>query len=96
MHEFLFSHDVRHDRAAVQPALGMFALGLWIRLGFVGTSAFVAALVALLDAGTDVGAALAVALGGGALAAVAWSRIRSALRQDTTQTSIAQRAPINS
>jgi hypothetical protein len=83
MHEFFYSRDVLDatERAA-RPGTTLFALGLWIRLGFIGGSALFAALVSMIDPSTRTGAALVVAVAGGTLALVAWRRVRRALQEE--------------
>jgi hypothetical protein len=54
-------------------------LGLWIRLGFAGALAIPAGLAMLGDAETSMDAALALAVGGAALLALAVWRGRRAL-----------------
>jgi hypothetical protein len=89
-------HSRYADREDPQLTPGMFALGLWIRLGCVGTAAFVAALVALIDPETSAGAALAVAAAGAIVAALAWSSVRRALRAEDSGRKLAQQAPLSS
>jgi hypothetical protein len=98
MHDFPLPFHSRHaDRDDPQLTPAMFALGLWIRLGCIGTAAFVAALVALIDPETSAGAALAVAAASAIVAALAWSSVRRALRaEDTGRRKPAQRASLSS
>ena len=65
MHEFFYSRDVV-DAAdpTAQPGGTLFALGLWIRLGFIGGSALIAALVSMIDETTRTGVAFAAAAAG--------------------------------
>lgn len=57
----------------------LFAYGLWIRIGFVGASVALAGLLMLFDAESTAATALLVLLGGAALAAMAWRKIRTVL-----------------
>jgi hypothetical protein len=84
------------DRDEPQLTPALFALGLWIRLGCVGTAAFVAALIALIDPETSVGAALAVAAAGAIFASLAWSSVRRALRADDAGRTHARHASVSS
>ena len=52
----------------------LIAAGLWMRAGFVGTSALVIGLILLFNREANPLLALAIALGGGAFAAFAWRR----------------------
>ncbi|HTT10775.1 MAG TPA: hypothetical protein VMG60_07800 [Burkholderiaceae bacterium] len=83
MHEFFYSRDVvdAADRAT-EPGSTLFAVGLWIRLGFIGASALVAALVSMLDASTRTGVSFAAAAAGAMLVLVAWRRVRKALQEE--------------
>ena len=97
MNEFVFFGDARHAIDAARPGTTLFALALWIRLGFVGTSVPFVALVSLFDAETNAPVALAVAVAGGVLAAVAWQRVRKALREeDDRDAKNAPRVAVNS
>lgn len=83
MHEFFYSHDAQYARdPAAQPGSALVAIALWIRLGLFGASALIAALVSLIDSATRIGTVAAIAAAGGALALVAWLRIRQALREE--------------
>ena len=55
------------------------ACGLWLRIGFVGASAVAAGLIQLFDGKVKPFSALALAVGGGVLAAVSWWRARTVL-----------------
>ena len=97
MHDFPLPFHSRYaEREDPTLTPGMFALGLWIRLGCVGTAAFVAALVALIDPETSRGAALAVAAASAIVGALAWSSVRRALRAEDTRRKPAQRASLSS
>jgi hypothetical protein len=53
--------------------------GLWLRIGFIGASALAAGLLQLFDGEVKPMSALALAVGGGVLAAVSWWRARTVL-----------------
>ena len=53
--------------------------GLWLRVAFVGACALAAGLIALFDGEVELTSALALAVGGGALAAIGAWRCRNAL-----------------
>lgn len=55
------------------------ACGLWLRAGLIGASGLVIGLLLLLDGETKLLTALALAIGGGALAVVSWRRARAVL-----------------
>ena len=60
----------------------LLACGLWMRLGFVGASAVAVRVIRLF--GNDVSplTALALAVGGAAVAVVSWRRAHAALSKD--------------
>jgi hypothetical protein len=92
-------HDLALPRAnyaperSSNPGMSLFAFGVWIRLGFVGVSAVIAALVCLADPQTPVAPAVAAALAGAALAAFSWRRVKRALDEDDTEAHLALHAP---
>ena len=97
MQDFPLPFHARYaERDDPQLTPAMFALGLWIRLGCVGTAAFGAALVALIDPETNAGTALAVAAAGAIVATIAWASVRRALRSEDTVRKLAHRAPLSS
>jgi len=53
--------------------------GLWLRIGFIGASGVAAGLIQLFDGEVKPLSALALAVGGGVLAAVSWWRARTVL-----------------
>ena len=53
--------------------------GLWLRVGFIGASALAAGLLQLFDGDVKPHLALALAVGGGVLAAVSWRRATAVL-----------------
>ncbi len=55
------------------------AFGLWLRAGIIGASGLVGGLIQLLGGEAKPLSALALAVGGGVLAAVSWRRVRAAL-----------------
>jgi len=59
----------------------VFACGLWLRLGFVGASAAVVGVIELFGNEASPVSALALAVGGLALAVVSWRRAHAALNQ---------------
>lgn len=69
------SSPARIDR----PGPALFVCGLWLRAAFVGASGFAIGLIQLIDGGMKPVSALALAIGGGALAVVSWWRARAAL-----------------
>jgi hypothetical protein len=62
-----------------RPGPALFVCGLWLRAAFVGASGFAAGLIQLVDGSMTPLSALALAMGGGALAVVGWWRARAAL-----------------
>jgi hypothetical protein len=62
-----------------RPGPALFACGLWLRAAFAGASGFAVGLIQLVDGGMKPLSALALAIGGGALAVVGWWRARAAL-----------------
>ena len=57
----------------------LIASGVWLRLGFIGAFGFGAGVLQLFEGGMSPLSALALAVGGGALAVVSWWRGRAAL-----------------
>jgi hypothetical protein len=57
----------------------LFACGLWLRIGFVGASGAMAGIVALFGGDGTPLSALALALGGAALAVFGWRRAYAAV-----------------
>jgi hypothetical protein len=55
------------------------ACGLWVRAGLIGASGFAAGVLLLLGGEMKPLTALALAIAGGALAAVSWRRARAVL-----------------
>jgi len=82
VHEFFYSRDTQYaiDPSA-RPGTTLFALGLWIRLAFIGVSILIAAPVLLVSEAAHAGTATVIAAAGAGLAIIAWARIRSALVQ---------------
>jgi hypothetical protein len=62
-----------------RPGPALLACGLWLRAAFAGASGFAIGLIQLVDGGVKPVSALALAIGGGALAVVGWWRARAAL-----------------
>jgi hypothetical protein len=60
----------------------LLACGLWMRLGFVGASAAAIGLIELVGNEVRPLSALALAVGGAALAVLSWRRAHAALTQD--------------
>lgn len=85
--------ESRHVDSESRRAL--IAAGLWMRAGFVGTSAVVIGLILLFNGEANPLLALAIALGGGAFAAFAWRRSWTILAQadavEATSPAAAQR-----
>ena len=82
MHEFFYSRDTQYaSDPSARPGTALFALGLWIRLAFIGASIFIAAPVMLISEAAHAGTAAVIATAGAGLATIAWLRIRSALAQ---------------
>ncbi len=73
------THDV-HRRIAWP----LIASGLWLRLGFVGASGSVAAMIAMFTGDTGPWAALPLAIAGAALAAYSWRRALAVLERADT------------
>lgn len=71
------THPTSQSRKKAQRAL--VACGLWLRLGFIGACGLGAGLHQLLDGEVKPLSALALAVGGGALAAISWWRGRTVL-----------------
>jgi len=96
VHEFFYSRDTQYaiDPAA-RPGTALFALGLWIRLAFIGVSIFIAAPVMLISQAAHAGPAAVIATAGGGLATVAWLRIRSALAQTEPLPRASVARPVN-
>ena len=95
MHEFFYSRDVRAaDDPIARPRGTLFELGLWIRLGFIGGSVVLAALVSFIDESTRTGIGFAAAALGGLLATAVWLRIRRALREEDAS-GFGTRAPVS-
>ncbi len=67
------------SEASVKSGWALLAYGLWLRVGFIGACGPAAALGELLSARPDALSALALAVGGAVLAAIAWWRIRAML-----------------
>ena len=82
MHEFFHSRDTQYaiDPSA-HPGSPLFALGLWIRLVFIGISIFIAAPVMLVSEAAHPGTAAMIAVAGIGIVTGSWLRIRSALVQ---------------
>lgn len=72
----------------------LLACGLWLRLGFVGASAVVVGLIQLFGDEASPVSALALAVGGAALAVVSWRRAHAALSRtpDAPATAAAARS----
>lgn len=71
----------------------LLACGLWLRVGFIGASAAIVGLIQLFGGETTPLSALALALGGGALAVLGWRRAHLALqRADTAAAATAGQA----
>ena len=94
MNEFAFSRDAQYSiDPAARPGTTLFAVGMWIRLGLVGISAFIASLVALADSDTPTGMALLLGASGMALALASWVRVRRAIHEEDNQVPEASNAP---
>jgi hypothetical protein len=94
MNEFAFSRDVQRSiDLAATPGTTSFAIGMWIRLGLVGISAFIAALVALADSDTPTGMALLLGVSGMALALASWVRVRRAVHEEDNKVPETSNAP---
>ena len=72
----------------------LFACGLWLRLGFVGASAVMVGVIQLFGDEASPVSALALAVGGAALAVVSWRRAHAALSRtpDAPATAAAARS----
>jgi hypothetical protein len=82
VNEFFYSRDTQYaNDPSARPGTALFALGLWIRLAFIGASIFIAAPVLLISEAARAGTATVIATAGAGLATTAWLRIRSALAQ---------------
>lgn len=81
---------MEHSIASAHPASGesarvLIECGLWLRIALIGACAVAAGLHQLFDAEARPLAALALAIGGGAVAAFSWWRARVVL--DATESS---------
>ena len=79
---------MEHSIASAHPPSGesarrLIECGLWLRIALIGACALAAGLHQLFEADIRPLAALALALGGGALAALGWWRAQTSL--ETTQ-----------
>lgn len=73
----LNAHSMSELRQKAGRALG--ECGLWLRIGFIGASGLAAGLLQLFDGEVKPLSALALAVGGGVLAAGSWWRGRTVL-----------------
>lgn len=71
----------------------LLACGLWLRLGFIGASGFVAGILLLFDGSLAPLSALALAVGGGVLAGFSGWRARSVLDLADAATTVTAAAP---
>jgi hypothetical protein len=96
MNEFLFARDAVHaiDPSA-KPGTTMFALGLWIRLGFAGMCIVLLSLVSLFDGEIHFGGAPLLAIAGGLLTLASWQRLRKALREEPLDARAASSVALN-
>lgn len=74
---FVNTHSTPELRRKARRAL--VACGLWLRIGFVGASAVAVGLLLLFDGEVAPLLALALAVGGGVLAAASWWRAATVL-----------------
>ena len=74
----------------------LLACGLWMRLGFVGASAAAISVIELLGNEVRPLSALALAVGGVALAVVSWRRAHAALSKDADVPATTAAAPSRS
>lgn len=63
--------------------------GLWLRIGFIGASGVAAGIIQLLGGEVKLVSALALAVGGGVLAALSWRRAGTILDSADQPTSTA-------
>jgi len=93
MSEFLFSREAQYSiDPAAKPGTTLFAIGMWIRLGLVGVSSFIASVVALADSDTPRAMALLLGVSGVVLAFASWVRVRRAMREEDDHTPEADNA----
>ena len=71
----------------------LLACGLWLRLGFIGASGLAAGLILLFDGSLEPLWALALAVGGGVLAAFSWWRARTVLELVDAPMTVTAAAP---
>lgn len=71
---------------------GLVESGLWLRIGFIGACGVAAAIIQLLGGEVKPISALALAVGGGILAALSWWRAGAILERADKLTSIAPSA----
>jgi|SRR5882672_10135819 len=94
MTEFLFSREAQYSiDPAARPGTRLFAIGMWIRLGLVGVSSFIASVVALADSDTPPAMALLLGVSGVVLAFAAWVRVRRAMREEDDRAQEVGNAP---
>jgi len=87
-----------YQMAELRGAAGrtLLACGLWMRLGFVGASAVAVGVIQLFGNEASPLSALALAVGGAALAVVSWRRAHAALTRSADVPATTAPAPSQS
>lgn len=73
-------------------ARALIASGVWLRIGFIGASAFAGGLIALIGGDARALPALAFMVAGAVLAIIGWRRSRALLERDAAVPSAAPAA----
>lgn len=93
MNDFVIPRPARYAAGPSAPGgTSLFALGLWVRLGFIGACLVLSSLVSIADTDTALGTVLALGVTGTVLTLIAWLRVGKAFRDDRFESAMAQRS----